>query len=205
MKTFRKCSYRSMFLVMLVLLLLPTFALAAINIGRANLGADPLPADGDFITDSPALTITATTLAVVKKAFLDDSSGTEIVSGSTVAKGTIVKFMLYIDNSSAIVANDVRLEDLLDKTAFTYQTGSLRWNNAVTATAATVATIFTDTSSSGVPLTDAAGAGDVGSADAAILPASVRITFGAHSAQANGPLNIPAGKIAAFMFRARLN
>ncbi len=73
---------------------------AATNIGRANLGADPTPGDTDFITDSATLTITSTTLAVVKKAFLDDDTGTEIVGGSSVVKGTIVKFMIYIDNST---------------------------------------------------------------------------------------------------------
>lgn len=198
----RRCA--RLLLLLTFLMLLPTLAPAAVNIGRANLGADPLPADGDFVTDSPPLTITATTLAVVKKAFLDDNTGTEITSGSSVAKGTIVKFLIYIDNSAAIAASDVRMEDLLDKTAFTYQTGSLRWNNNVTASAAPVATIYTDTNT-GPALVDASGAADAGSADAVALPASVRITFGAHSAQANAPLNIPAGRVAAFLFRARLN
>lgn len=198
----RRCTQLLLFLTLI--LLLPALALAAVNIGRANLGADPLPADGDFITDSPPLTITATTLAVVKKAFLDDNSGTEIPSGSSLAKGTFVKFLIYIDNSAAIVASDVRIEDLLDKTAFTYQAGSLHWNNSVTASAAGVATIFSDTNT-GPALSDATSAADTGSADTVALPASVRITFGAHSLQANSALNIPAGKIAGFLFRARLN
>jgi hypothetical protein len=32
-----------------------------------------------------------------------------------------------------------------------------------------------------------------------------QVTFGANSTQTNAVLNIPAGKIAAFMFRARVN
>jgi len=202
-KTIRR-RYTTLALTLALFLLLPSLVLAAVNIGRANLGADPLPADGDFVTDSPPLTITATTLAVVKKAFLDDNSGTEIISGSSLAKGTIIKFLIYIDNPSALAASDVRIEDLLDKTGFTYQTGSLRWNNNVTVTAATQATIFND-ANSGPVLTDAATAADTGSADIAALPASVRITVGAHSLQTNAPLNIPAGRIAAIQFRARLN
>ena len=193
--------FRSLALTLLILL--PTVVQAATNIGRADLGADPLATDTDFITDSGILTITATKLAVMKKAFVDDASGTEITSGSTVVKGTIVKFVMYIDNTTSSQATDVRLVDQLDKTGFTYQTGSLKWNNATTATAAPVATIFTDTNN-GLALTDAISAADVGSVDLTPV-AYAQVTFGANSTQANAVLNIPAGKVAAFMFRARVN
>jgi hypothetical protein len=176
---------------------------AAVNIGTANLGADPTSPDNDFITDSAPLTINSTKLTVIKKAFLDDNSGTEITTGSSVVKGTIVKFVMYIDNTTNSQASDVRIVDQLDKTGFTYQTGSLKWNNNTTATAATVATIFTDTNG-GVALTDAISAADVGSVDGT-PPTYEQIAFGAHSTQTNAGLNIPAGKVAAFMFRARVN
>lgn len=194
---------RRLLLIVSIIVLLPTLALAAVNIGRANMGADPTNPDNDLITDSPPLTITSSALAVVKKAFLDDSTGTEIPSGSTVAKGTIVRFLIYIDNSSAMAASDVRIEDLLGETAFTYQAGSLKWNSAATVSGATAATIFSDTNG-GAALTDAISGADVGSADTSLTP-NDRITFGAHSAQANSVLNIPAGRIAAFLFRARIN
>ena len=184
-------------------LLFPAVTQAATNIGRADMGADPLATDTDFITDSGVLTITSTKLAVVKKAFLDDGTGTEIASGSSVVKGTIVKFVMYIDNSTNAQASDVRIVDQLDKTGFTYQTGSLKWNNNTTATAATVATIFTDTNG-GLALTDAISNADTGSVDTT-PPAYAQVTFGAHSTQTNAVLNIPAGKIASFMFRARVN
>jgi len=191
-------------LIPAILLLLPSIALAATNIGMANMGGDPASPDNDFITDSLPLTINATKLAVIKKAFLDDSSGTEIASGSNVVKGTIVKFMIYLDNSTSAQASDVRFVDLLDEVAFTYQANSLRWNNNVTATAAPVATVFTDTNAgASVALTDAISGADVTSADTTQTPD--RITMGAHSAQANAVLNIPAGRIASFMFRARIN
>lgn len=190
-------------LVLAAVILLPSIVEAATNIGRADLGADPLVADSDYITDSGVLTITSTKLAVMKKAFLDDGTGTEIASGSSVVKGTIVKFMIYLDNSTSVQASDVRLVDLLDETAFTYQAGSLKWNNSTTNSAAAVATIFTDTNG-GVALTDAISGADVASADTTQTP-NDRITMGAHSAQTNAVLNIPAGKIASFMFRARVN
>ncbi len=190
--------------LLLSLLTTSSVSWAATNIGRANLGADPTNPDTDFITDSAVLTITSTTLAVLKKAFLDDNSGTEITSGSSVVSGTIVKFMIYIDNSTSTQSADVRLEDELNDTDFTYQTGSLTWNNNATNTAATVATIFTDTNAAGggVALSDGVNA-DVASVDTAVSPDLV--TMGAHTGQTNGVVNIPAGKIVSFMFRARIN
>ena len=199
---YRKLSHG---LVLALLILLPSIVQAATNIGRADMGADPLATDNDLITDSGVLTITSTKLAVMKKAFLDDNTGTEIASGSSVVKGTIVKFMIYLDNSTNAQATDVRFIDLLDEVAFTYQANSLRWNNNVTASAAPVATIFTDTNAgASVALTDAISNADVGSADTTQTP-NDRITFGAVSTQANAQLNIPAGKIVSFVFRARVN
>lgn len=187
----------------LLLALLPQAGMTAINIGRANWGADPQTPDTDNITDSAALTINSVAIAVTKKAFVDDNSGTEIASGGTVGKATIVKFLIYIDNPSGAPLADVRIEDLLDEAAFTYQAGSLKWNTATTVSGAATATIFAD-ANGGTALTDAAGGADVASADTTPSP-NDRITFGAHSVQANGALNIPAGRIAAFLFRARVN
>ena len=198
-------SFRLLPALLVLLALLPAPARAATNIGRADLGADPLASDNDFITDSGPLVINSTKLAVMKKAFLDDNSGTEIASGSSVVKGTIVKYMIYLDNSTNAQATDVRFIDLLDEVAFIYQAGSLRWNNNVTASAAPVATIFTDTNAgASLPLTDAISNADVGSADTALTP-NDRITFGAVTVQANAQLNIPPGKIVSFMYRARIN
>jgi len=186
-------------------LLLAGPAMAAVNIGTANLGADPTSPDNDFITDSTPLTISSTQLTVVKRAFVDDNSGSEIASGSTVVKGTIVKYMIYIDNSTSAQATEVRFIDLMDEVALTYQANSLRWNNNVTNTAATFATIFTDTNAgASVALTDVISGADVGSADTTQSP-SDRITFGAVIAQPNAQLNIPAGKIVSFMYRAKIN
>ncbi len=199
LKTQLVCSIFSLYL-----LSASSLAWSATNIGRANLGADPTLSDTDYITDSATLTITSATLAVVKKAFLDDNTGTEIVSGSSVVKGSIVKFIIYIDNSTSTQSSDVRLEDQLNDTDFTYQAGSLTWNNNTTNSAASLATIFNDTnaSGSGISLSDAINA-DVASANVAVSPDL--ITMGAHTGQTNGVVNIPAGKVVSFMFRARIN
>lgn len=190
-------------LAALTLVMAAQLSYAATNIGRGNWGADPQFPDTDNIADSATLTINSVALQVIKKAFVDDNTGTEILSGSTVAAGTIVKFMIYVDNSAGTTVNDIRLDDLLNETSFTYQAGSLKWNSATTNTGAAVATVFTD-ANTGVALSDTISGTDVGSADVTQTP-NDRVTFGAHSAQANATLNIPAGKIAAFLFRARVN
>jgi len=188
----------------IILLLLHSFSSvwAATNTGRGNLGADPALPDIDFVTDSPTLTVTSANLAVVKVAFVDDNTGTQIADGSTVAAGVIIKFIIYVDNTTTATVNDVRIDDFLNDVGFTYQVGSLLWNNNITATVATLATIFTDTNG-GIALTDTVSVADVGSANIAVSPDS--ITFGAYSTQVNAALNIPAGTIASFMFRARAN
>ncbi len=192
----------------LILMMATSSVFAATNIGRGNIGADPTTPDSDYVTDSAVLTITSATLAVLKVAFLDDDTGTQISDGSSVVKGTIVKFMIYVDNTTATAALDIRLQDLLNEVDFTYQTNSLSWNNNVTASAAPLATIFANTDTSGantgVALTDAISGVDVASADVTQTPDD-RITMGAHSLQLNAQLNIPIGQIASFMFRARVN
>ena len=190
-------------LVLLAASLMLSSAMAATNIGRGNWGADPQIPDNDNITDSSTITINSLTMSVVKVAFLDDATGTQITSGSSVAAGTIVKFIIYVDNSTSVAINDARFEDMLNEVGFTYQTGTLKWNTASTNTGASLATIFTDTNT-GTALTDTISGADVGSIDTTQTP-SDRITFGAHSAQVNATLNIPAGKIASFIFRARVN
>lgn len=187
----------------LVWLLTAPFVLAATNLARGNWGADPQVPDNDNIIDSSILTINSSTLSIVKLAFVDDNTGTQIASGASVAAGTIVKFMIYVDNTTGLAVTDARLEDMLDEAAFTYQVGSLKWNTASTNTGSSVAAIFTATNG-GTVLTDAISTGDVASIDTTQTP-SDRITFGAHTSQVNATLNIPAGKIASFMFRARVN
>lgn len=193
---------------LLLLFLITGSAHAATNIGRGNIGADPTVPDTDYVTDSAVLTITSANLSVVKVAFLDDDTGTQIADGSSVVKGSIVKFMIYMDNTTATAALDVRLQDLLNEVDFTYQANSLSWNNNVTASAAALATIFSNTDTSGantgVALTDTISGVDVASADVTQTPDD-RVTIGAHTAQTNAPLNIPAGKIASFMLRAQVN
>lgn len=96
--------------------------------------------------------LNTTTLAVVKTAFLTD--GTQLTTGDNVPRGTTVQFLLYIDNTTAVPANDVSILDVLDP-AFLYTAGTLRVDNSV-ATAGTVGAIRTAVLGTAA-LTDAVG------------------------------------------------
>jgi uncharacterized repeat protein (TIGR01451 family) len=68
----------------------------------------------------------AAPLTIVKRAFLID--GTPIASGISLPKGTLVRFLLYVNNPGGAVT-DVTVQDVLDP-GFTYVPGSLRWDDS---------------------------------------------------------------------------
>jgi len=63
--------------------------------------------------------------------FLAD--GTPLVNAVTLPAGTLVKFLLYVDNPGTAM-NDLSVEDVLDST-FQYLPGTLRFDNSVGACA----------------------------------------------------------------------
>ena len=79
-------------------------------------------------TEAPLLRIDYTPRRLIeKRAFQVD--GAPLPSGSTVPAGVSVKFMLYIDNPGASIA-DVSVRDSLDP-VFEYVPGSIRYDNSV--------------------------------------------------------------------------
>ena len=89
MRIHRKTAYA---LLAALLILLPATLQAATNIGRADLGADPLATDNDFITDSGPLVINSTKLAVMKKAFLDDGTGERLIGLTRAGDAACTQF-----------------------------------------------------------------------------------------------------------------
>jgi photosystem II stability/assembly factor-like uncharacterized protein len=61
-----------------------------------------------------------------KKAFLPD--GSPVIDGATLPQGTMVNFLIYINNTGA-AQNDVSVRDILDPTFF-YQTTSIKVDNS---------------------------------------------------------------------------
>ncbi len=164
----------------------PSNALAADNDATGDIGGDATD-----LTDSNTFTLNSTTLALVKTAFLTD--GTQLTSGATIPKGTLVQFMVYIDNSTAIAVDDVNVQDVLD-VAFTYQAGTIKVDNSQN-TGATEAAIYAAVNATAA-LDDAVDGVD----EAGISGTTISAGSGAGNAQ----LDIAGSKVWAMLFTVEM-
>jgi uncharacterized repeat protein (TIGR01451 family) len=188
-KTF-KSKWKTCFTVtamafMAAALLLPGSAMAAPNQGTGDVGG----IDAD-ITNSNIFSLSSTTLSLTKTAFLAD--GTQLNTGDTLARGTEVRFVIYIDNTTTFPLNDVSVQDVLDP-AFLYIGGSMKVDNTI-ASLASEAVIYSTVNNLGTVITDGPD-GDVGSF------AGVTIDAGNQNA-ANSTLDIAGSSVWAILFRA---
>ena len=167
---------------------------AATNQGTGDIGGD-----SSDLTDSNVFNLSTTTLALVKKAFLA-SDGSAISDGASLPRGTLVKFMIYINNTTAFAVNDVSARDVLNA-AFFYQAGTLKVDSSVANCAAAScttgeeATIFTAVD--GVAASTDAVDGDVVSIAGATIDAG-------NQNVANGPVNIPANRVWAVLLTVEM-
>lgn len=153
--------------------------------------------DGSGNTSEFGPDSTVRVLSIVKRAF--DVNGSALASGSVLAKGTIVQFLLYVDDRGGEVT-DLRLSDVLDP-AFVYVPGSLRSAGVTTSCATTTCSGAEESAIlaaalAGAGLTDAVD-GDTGALSGTTIQVG---KANAGSAQ----LNIAAGKVYAIVFRARM-
>jgi len=170
----------------LPLLLWPTIAHAADNQAVGNVAG----VDGD-LDDSNVFTINATMLALVKAAFLND--GTALTSGATVPRGTLVKFLVYVDNTTGVATDNVNVSDTLDA-AFAYQAGTIKVDSSQN-TGAAAAAIYAAVNAAAA-VTDAVSGADVAGITGAVVSA------GAGAGNAN--LNVPASRVWAMLFTVRV-
>lgn len=183
------------------------FVVAVVLVGTAapalaatNQGTGDIAGDASALAASNVFTLNSATLALVKKAFLSD--GTPLSSGSSIPKGTIVKFLIYINNTTPVGVNDVSAQDVLDPT-FAYQTGTIKVDNTVAScaaaacTAAEEALVFTAVDGQ-TARTDGVD-GDV----ASYTVASKTIDLG-NQAQTNLQLDIAASKVWAVLFTVKV-
>jgi uncharacterized repeat protein (TIGR01451 family) len=143
------------------------------------------------LANSNIFSLSATTLALTKMAFLTD--GTKLTSGDTLPRGTEVQFVIYVDNTTAFGMSDVSIQDVLDP-AFAYQSGSMLVDNS-SATGDTQTQIYTAVSG-GAAVTDDPLDGDVASA------VGVTIDVGDSDVGTNGQLDIAPSSVWAILFRA---
>ena len=191
-KKARHLSVRLAAIMMLVVMLWPKGALAST---AANTAID---SGGGSVTlsSSGPVTVNSVNLALVKQA--RDLSGAVLPSGSNVASGQQIYFILYVDNVTAVTASDIRLTDLLNEAQFTYVLNSIE--TTAVPTGSTNAAIW-----GGVwtPLTDGVGApDDIASITDSGGPAGLdKATIGAVLGQANQVLNIPGNTLRAIRFK----
>ena len=167
-------------------LLIPGSAMAAPNQGTGDIGG----IDAD-LTNSNIFSLSSATMALNKMAFLAD--GTQLVTGATLPRGTEVRFVIYVDNTTTFPITDVSIQDVLDP-AFAYQTGSMKYNNALAA-GASEALIYTTVNAVAASVATDAISDDVASA------VGVTINAGNQNA-ANSTVNISPSSVWAILFRA---
>jgi uncharacterized repeat protein (TIGR01451 family) len=170
-----------------------SLSLAAVTPSHAadNTATGNIAGGAGTVNNSNTFTINSTTLALVKAAFLAD--GTPLASGTSVPRGSLVKFMIYIDNATTVPADSVNISDVLDP-LFTYQAGTMKVDNSV-ATGATAAAIYAAVNAASA-VTDAVGAGDVAGISGTTVSAGL--------AAGNDIVTIPANRVFAVLFSVRV-
>ncbi len=123
-RQFRKIMQRVAALMLGVFLILSPVAQAADNTGTGDVAGD-----GAALGDSNIFQLFSTPgLTLVKTAFLT-VGGTQLTTGATLPVGTLVDFMIYVDNKASVVITDTSIQDVLDP-LFLYQAGSIRTDNS---------------------------------------------------------------------------
>ena len=182
-------------LVAIASLAIPT-AQAATNTGTGDIAGVP----GD-LTPSNTVTLTSATLALIKRAFLAD--GTALASGASLPKGTVVKFMIYIDNKTTVGANDVSVQDAL-QVGFAYQAGTIKISNAGVNCAGPICTpaeeaLIYAAVNAGTAKTDATP-----DDEASYTAGTTTIDLGNEKVATNTQLNIAASSVWAVIFTVKM-
>jgi uncharacterized repeat protein (TIGR01451 family) len=168
-----------------IVLLAAAPAMAADNTGTGDIGGD-----GASLNDSNTFSLFSTTMSLNKMAFL--ANGTQLTSGATLPRGTEVRFVIYIDNTTTFPLTDVSVQDVLDP-AFAYQAGSMLVDNTLSS-GATQAVIYSTVNNSGAPVTDAIS-DDVASA------VGTTIDVGNSVVGTNTQLDVAGDSVWAILFR----
>ena len=174
-----------------VLVTVAMIASASMSFAADNQAAGDIAGNAGNLGNSNIFTINSTQLSLVKAAFLTD--GTPIANNSTVAKGTPVKFLIYLDNTTAVPVDSVNVNDVL-AAAFVYQPNTIRISNTVNS-GSTVAAIFAAADAASA-LSDAVSNADVAGITGA--------TISAGAAAGNGLVTVPASKVWAVLFTVRV-
>jgi uncharacterized repeat protein (TIGR01451 family) len=183
-----KFKWKTCFTGMAVVFMAATLLMSGPAMAADNIGTGDIAGDNAALNSSNIFQLFTTTMSLNKMAFL--ANGTQLASGATLPRGTEVRFVIYIDNTTAVPMNDVSIQDILDPT-FAYQAGSMMVDNSA-ANAATPGEIYAAVNA-GTAVLDPIGA-DVASA------VGVTIDVGNQNV-ANGQLDLAANRVWAILFR----
>jgi uncharacterized repeat protein (TIGR01451 family) len=194
--------YRSVFAAVLaagMMILVLMLGCPLVAFSASNTAVDPGGGGASLLSSGP-ITVNSVQLALVKQA--SDLAGTILATGANVAPGQTIYFVLSLDNTTAVPANDIRITDQLDESAFTYVPNSIE--TTVVPTGSNNAAIWAGVWS---PVSDAVGApDDIASITDSGGPAGPdRMTVGAVAVQANQTLNISGNTLRAIRFRVVVN
>lgn len=148
-------------------------------------------------TDIGWFVVTFKGLELVKRAFLSD--GTPISDGNILPRGTLVQYLIYINNKGS-ARDDVSVRDVLDP-AFSYEVGTMKVDNSVASCAAQSCTaieesaIFT-AANSVLASTDAVD-GDIVSITGTTIDAG-------NQNVSNAQLDIAANRVWALLFTVKM-
>jgi len=187
-----KSKWKTCFTITAVAFMAAVMLLTGPVMAADNTGTGDIAGDTNSLTDSTPFTLNSITMSLNKIAFLSD--GTQLASGTNLPRGTEVRFVIYIDNTTAVGMDDVSVQDVLDP-AFAYQAGSMKVDNTL-AFGAAEALIYSTVNAVATTLSDQPLAGDVASA------VGVTIDVGDSVVGANDQLDIAASSVWAFLFRA---
>jgi uncharacterized repeat protein (TIGR01451 family) len=167
-----------------------------------NQGTGDVNGDTAALVDSNIFQLFPTgAMTLVKTAFLT-SDGSQLTSGAILPTGTMVDFMIYVNNAGSVDINDTSIQDVLDP-LFAYQLVSIRLDNTQTCAAATCIQAEEVAMYGNVsvlaPLTDAAGAGDSVSYDG-----TDTIDVGNSSEALNDQQNATAGNVLVLVFTVQV-
>lgn len=172
-----------------VALMAAVFLFAGPAMAADNQGTGDIAGDSASLNSSNVFSLFTTTMSLNKTAFL--ANGTKLTSGATLPRGTEVRFLIYINNSTAFGMSDVSIQDILDP-AFAYQSGSLKADNTL-ATTGSETLIYNTVNAVATTLSDSVDA-DVASA--------VGVTITAGNTGGNGQVDVAPSSVWAILFRA---
>jgi uncharacterized repeat protein (TIGR01451 family) len=139
-------------------------------------------------------------LSITKRAFLAD--GTPLATGTSVPKGTLVKYMLFVNNFQAAAKTNVSIVDVLDP-AFVYQSGTVKIDNSVDNCATPICSPAEEVAIFAVVDSNAAST-DAIDGDVVSYSSGTTTVEAGNRLQANGQLDIAANKVFVILFAVKI-